>query len=173
MKKIFLLLVMCAMSSLFCAAKDSIPNTAPRSVMLARAGDTYYVGNEEMSITQTLQWLKAQDCKVAYDLFRVGFHTSIVGWGLMGAGLIIEAAGVLYMTTSVERRSAQGLVRGYLLYGLGGALEIAAIPTIAVGYHKMHQTPNVYNTFCYRTADARPYWTIQASGNGIGLAYKF
>ena len=173
MKKILLLVCMCAMSTLFCEAKDSIPNTAPRSVMLARAGDTYYVGNEEMGMYKTLRWLKAQDCKVAYDLFRVGYETAIVGWGLMCAGFVVEAAGVLYMTTSLQRFDVKGLITGYLLYGFGGALELASIPTIAVGYVKMHQTPGVYNTYCYRTADARPYWTIQASGNGIGLAYKF
>ncbi len=70
MKKIFLLFLLCAMSFQTYAVKRPIPETEPRSVMLARAGDSYYVGNEKMGKLQTLRWLKAQDCRVAYDLFR-------------------------------------------------------------------------------------------------------
>lgn len=173
MKKIFLLFLLCAMSFQTYAAKRPIPETEPRSVMLARAGDSYYVGNEKMGKLQTLRWLKAQDCRVAYDLFRSGYETAMVGWGLLGLGAVLDVAGSIYMVVSIDNGAPRGLVAGYMLYSLGGALELAAVPTISVGYWKMHQTPKTYNTHCYRSADARPYWAIQAGTNGLGVAYKF
>ena len=49
MKKLILLLMVCAMSAMHGMAQDSIPMIPqPCSVMLARAGDTYYLGNEKM-----------------------------------------------------------------------------------------------------------------------------
>ena len=76
-------------------AQDSIPSVPqPCSVMLARAGDHYYLGNERMDKKQTLQWLKEQDCRVAYDLFNSGMKIAKAGWYMFGAGLIIDITGV-------------------------------------------------------------------------------
>ena len=52
------------------------------------------------------------------------------------------------------------------------AFEIASVPLLVVGYHRMHSSADVYNVAC-ATAQTKPYWTIQASDNGLGLALKF
>lgn len=52
------------------------------------------------------------------------------------------------------------------------ALEIASVPLLAVGYRRMHTSLEVYNVAC-TTAQVKPYWTIQASDNGLGLALNF
>lgn len=58
------------------------------------------------------------------------------------------------------------------LYYVGAFSIVASIPTISVGYAKMHNSVDVYNVAC-TTAQVRPYWSIQTSNNGIGLAYNF
>lgn len=173
MKKVFLLFVFCLTCAMYSAAQETVPTPMPTSVMLARANDSYYLGNEKMNIKQTLKWLEQQDCLVATDLFRTGYKTAIVGWSLLGAGLLCDFGGLMYMVDGIKKGTLKTTVQGYSIYLVGGALELAAIPTISVGYYKMHQTVNVYNAHCRKTAYTRPYWTIQAGANGIGLAYKF
>jgi len=136
------------------------------SMMLTRSGNTYYYDNLVMNKQATLEWLETQKCPAAYEQFRYGLNLSKGGWMLMGIGLGLDLCGtiILYKT---------GKAIGGILTGLGAAFEIACIPTIAVGYSKMHQSVNVYNMSCNKTAKVKPYWTIQASENGIGLAYKF
>lgn len=173
MKKGFLLLIVCVMCAMHSAAQETVPTPPSTSVMLARANDSYYLGNEKMNAKQTLKWLETQDCQVAYDLFRTGYKSAIVGWSLLGTGLLCDVVGLMTMVKSIKQRSLKGTVEGYTLYSVGGALELAAVPIISVGYYKMHQTVGVYNTYCRKTAYTRPYWVLQASENGIGLAYKF
>ena len=173
MKKVFIVIMCCLTCALYGVAQETLPAPQPTSIMLARAGDTYYLGNEKMNKTQTMKWLKEQNCLVAYDLFHSGLVTSRVGWVMLAAGLLIDGAGAIYMSTSVDKGSVKGLITGWTVCGLGAALELAAVPTISVGYLKMHQSVGAYNTYCHSSARTRPYWAIQASQNGIGLAYKF
>ena len=74
-------------------------------------------------------------------------------------------------TPNPLRDAAIGLTVGAI------AFEAACIPLLVVGYHKMHSSVDIYNTEC-NTASAQsrqqmPYWTLQASGNGLGLALNF
>jgi len=68
---------------------------------------------------------------------------------------------------------AMGSYAGDSIPAVGSSVEMAAIATIATGYYKMHHTVDVYNTHCYKRPEPRPYWALQASEKGIGLAYKF
>ena len=137
-------------------------------MQLTRSGNTYYYGNQVMNKHETLEWLSTQNCPAAYEQFRSGMRTANAGWALMATGLMADLVGTLILTRGKNVPTA-----GYILVGIGGALEIACIPTIAVGYSKMHQTVNVYNVSCGATAHVKPYWSLQASSNGIGLAYNF
>ena len=100
--------------------------------------------------------------------FTSGRKTANAGWALMATGLMADLVGTIIV---VKAKNVSG--PGAVLMGIGGALEIACIPTIAVGYSKMHRSVDVYNASCKSTASVQPYWAVQASSNGIGLAYHF
>ena len=139
------------------------------SLILTRSGNTYYYGSKVMNKDSMLEWLETQNCSNAYTQFRKGLKTANVGWCLMVTGLAADIIGAVLIGTSKGERSIPGIA----LSCVGGALEIACIPTIAVGYSKMHQTVNVYNVSCGSTAQIKPYWSVQASNNGLGIAYNF
>ena len=138
------------------------------SSMLTRVGNTYYYNDAVMNKQATLEWLSTQDCPTAYSQFLSGMKTASAGWALMGVGLGLDLIG-----TIITLRAKGATAVGGVLIGIGGALEIACIPTIAVGYSKMHQTVNVYNVSCRNIAEVKPYWSLQASNNGLGIAYNF
>ena len=138
-------------------------------MQLIRSGNTYYYDNQVMNKQATLEWLSTQNCPAAYEQFRSGMRTASAGWALMATGLMADLVGTLILLT----RGKSVPTVGHILVGIGGALEIACIPTIAVGYSKMHQTVNVYNVSCRTTAQVKTYWSLQASNNGVGLAYNF
>ena len=53
-----------------------------------------------------------------------------------------------------------------------GILEIASIPTLAVGYAKMHKSVDIYNMQCAKN-QSTAYWSINAHQDGISIAYNF
>ena len=138
------------------------------SVMLTRAGNTYYYDNMVMGKRTMLEWLEKQNCPAAYNQFQRGYNTAQTGWVFMAAGLSFDLVGAILRGIRIE----QG-IPGIIFMALGGALELACIPTIAVGYSKMHQTVNVYNVSCSTSSKPKSYWALQAGNNGIGIAYKF
>lgn len=137
-------------------------------MQLTRSGNTYFYGNQVMNKQATLDWLSTQNCPAAYNQFKSGLKTANAGWVCMGFGLGLDLISVILAASA---KSTGGIVVG--LGVVGGALEIACIPTIAVGYSKMHQAVNTYNVPCGTTAQVKPYWSMQASNNGIGIAYNF
>ena len=149
---------------------NSPQETSPsvNKMQLTRSGNTYYYGNQIMNKQATLDWLSTQDCPAAYAQFKRGLDLSQAGWFLMAIGLGLDLTGTIILGTQTKVNVASGII-----IGIGAAFEIACIPTIAVGYSKMHQTVNVYNVSCGATAQVKPYWSLQASSNGIGLAYNF
>ena len=138
------------------------------ALSVIRSGNTYMYGDLFMNKYAFEDWLKEQNCSAAYTHFSSGRKTANAGWALMATGLMADLVG-----TIITVKSKSGGTAGYVLMGIGGALEIACIPTIAIGYSKMHRSVDVYNASCKNTASVKPYWAIQASSNGIGLAYHF
>ena len=136
------------------------------SIMLTRSGNKYIYGNKIMNKTEMLDWLYSQNCSIAYEQFLDGRNLAAGGWIMMALGLGLDLGGTIMYFAGIQ-------VGGSVLMGLGGALEIACIPTIAVGYSKMHQTVEVYNATCNKSTQTKPYWSLQASNNGIGIAYNF
>ena len=145
--------------------QEVLPNK--NMMLLIRSGNTYYCGNQVMNKQAMLEWLSTQDCPAAFNQFSVGYRTASAGWFLMGFGLGLDLVGTIILARSSSNKA------GAAIMGVGGALEIACIPTIAVGYSKMHQTVNMYNVACGTTAQVKPYWSLQASINGLGIAYNF
>jgi hypothetical protein len=61
---------------------------------------------------------------------------------------------------------------GLALAWVGGALEIASIPCLIVGYVRMHRSVDTYNIDqAYNRPQA--YWSIQTGNSGLGLALHF
>ena len=147
-------------------------------ILLTRSGNTYYYEGLVMNKKETLRWLETQNCPYAYEQFRKGLITANVGWGLFGAGFAVGILGSA-LHRNILYKDEYGNYRGYVtpegpaLLTIGGVVLIASIPTIAVGYSKMHKTVHAYNALCTSTSQVRPFWSVQASNNGLGIAYNF
>ena len=147
---------------------------------LTRSGNTYFLGNQAMDKKAYIRFLEAI-CPAAWQKANSGYKTATAGWCLLGIGAGLEIGGVIGVIATAGSmvngttdsmtavNSTLGLVA---LYYVGAVSIVASIPTIAVGYAKMHNSVDVYNVAC-TTAQVHPYWSIQTSKNGIGLAYNF
>ena len=142
-------------------------NTVPS---LIRSGNTYMYGDLMMNKGAYAKWLNEQNCPSAYQQFNSGWNLSKGGWFMMGIGLGLDLVSIALSATN---KSGQVNTTIVVIGVIGAAFEIACIPTIAVGYSKMHRSVDVYNTSCSKTASVQPYWAVQASSNGLGLAYHF
>lgn len=176
MKKILVILaaVVLAMPMV---AQEAQANAA----MLHMDGNTYYYGQQKLSNSELLNFYAQQNCQAAYDQFVKARKLTTAGWVFLGIGGALDiSAGVcagLYLRDGMPATknpmdspyyaAMVGLVLG------ATAFELACIPMLVVGYHKQHSSVDVYNESCAKTASARPYWTLQASENGLGLAFKF
>ena len=158
MKKLLLLVVLTI--SALVSAQEIQENQ--NSSMVIRKGNTYYYDGQAMHGDTYANFLK-NNCEEAYKQYRTGLNTSIAGWVFMGVGLTCD---VLYWAVP---RATNPWARYMWIPALG--FEIACIPTIAVGYVKMHRSAETYNMTCAKGPQA--YWSVNASQNGIGLAYNF
>lgn len=151
-------------------SKKSQPTT-----LLWRDGDTYYYGKSVMDRTGMLNWLQKQNCEIAYNQFREGYNMAQVGWSSLGVGVTLDIVGsILLWRYFSNSESSEGYKIAGLTIGIMGAFaEIACIPILCVGYTKMHSAVDTYNITCKESASARPYWAIQASNDGLGVALHF
>ena len=175
MKKSFILLV-AAMMAVSVMAQEQ---PAAARTHLVCGGNTYYYGSQEvMKKNQMLDWYARHNCQAAYDQFAEGLKIAKAGWACLGIGLGLDVGGIVAASlfvidsNSTKKTSAPAYIAAISLSVGAAAFEIACIPTLIVGYHKMHHSVDVYNVSC-ATAKVRPYWTLQASENGVGLAMKF
>lgn len=188
-KRLFFLFAAAMMAVSAMAQDVAEPQKRSSSTQLMRVDNTYYYGGQAIDKSQLLDWYAQQNCKAAYEQFVRGQKLATAGWVCLGIGAALDVSAVVcagihwYDVYSPKSSSAApARVKGYstdALYfsaqclSLGAAaFEIACIPLLVVGYHKMHSSADLYNVYC-TTAQARPYWTLQASNNGLGLAMKF
>lgn len=137
---------------------------------LTRSGNTYMYDNLVMNKDAYKKWLNEQNCPAAYQQFSSGQNTAMGGWFMLVLGLGLDLGSIIISGTN----NNGGINPAALALGImGGCLEIACIPTLIVGYSKMHRSVDVYNASCKTSASAKPYWAIQTSSNGLGLAYHF
>ena len=166
MKKVFFLFAAILMAANL-IAQEQTP-------ILERHGNTYFYGREAMTQRQMLDWYAQHNCQAAYLQFSKGQKMANAGWACLGVsaacmvgeftclGLLIggtcDPANIMY--------SMYGLAVGESVFGA------ACIPLLIVGHRKMHTSVDRYNLTC-PTAKAQPYWSVQASNNGLGLALNF
>lgn len=179
MKKVVLFCMV--MMAAFVQAQEVAETTATENnTPLYRIGQTYYYGETPMDKKAYARFLQ-ETCPVAHNQFQQGYKTSIAGWVLFGVGLGMDVActATVLATTKGRGRYAGTSLNGsarsavYALGVIGTALELASIPTLCVGYAKMHNSVDTFNAACYSRMKTKAYWSVNASGNGIGLAYNF
>lgn len=179
------LLIILAAAVMAVGAMAQVVESAPRLVCI---GNTYYYGKNAMSQRQMLDWYAQQNCQAAYDQFAKGRKMAIAGWSCLGVGVAMDlTAGACYLAAVGMRARAKMPANSpakvisyssnepvlFTILAMGAtAFEIASIPLLVIGYKRMHTSADVYNVAC-TTAQTQPYWTIQASEQGIGLALNF
>ena len=160
----------------------------------------YYAGKEEIKRKDLLEFYAKHNCDLAYQEYKKGRDCVTAGWVLFGAGTGMAVTGlgciiggvVGAVTTAVGAaagasegqaneedvnkmyKNKDAVVAGAVLMGIGVPCQIACIPCLKIGYRKMNKSANIYNIECAKvTTQARPYWSIQSSSNGLGMAFNF
>lgn len=180
MKKILVILaaVVLAMPMV---AQEAQANAA----MLHMDGNTYYYGDQKLSNSELLNFYAQQNCQEAYDQFRKARQVTTAGWAFLGIGGALDVGAIVCAALYIrDRQNGNVPATGNpmdadtyaAMIGLtlsATAFELACIPMLVVGYHKQHSSVDTYNQSCAKASAAKPYWAIQASENGLGLAFKF
>jgi len=143
------------------------------SSFVVRSGRNYFYNNEIMR-GKTYEEFLRKNCAAAYAQYRSGRDVSTAGWVMLGSGVALEAGvflGVALTATTGGQLTTGSSNAAIICYMLGGALEIACIPTLIVGYLRMYKSADTFNLTCRPEPTA--YWSVQASENGLGLALHF
>lgn len=137
----------------------------PAQSYIVRKGDRYTVNSiTYYNSTAFRGYLKNTNPEL-FAQYNQGYKLGMAGWGLLSFGIVLGATLYPWIRTQV-------LILTMPLQGaLGGAAMIAGISLLGIGYYKMHKAVDAYNV-SLRPAP-QTYWSIQVSGNGIGVAYNF
>lgn len=137
------------------ASSSIVARETPEPIYISREGNTYYCNGRALRGEAYASFLNT-NCRVAYEQYNSGHTVATLGWVLFGVGLGLDIG-----------------FSWWLPYAWIPALgcEIACIPTLIVGYVRMHGSVKTYNAECSKKPIG--YWSINASQNGIGIAYNF
>lgn len=135
-----------------------------------------------------LDWYAQQNCQAAYDRFAQGRKLATAGWSLLGIGVAMNLGAYVGYGVLRYKSGSQAPARMPAAYSqsysrdpaymavvalgtVGTVCEIACIPTLIVGYNKMHTAADMYNIL--NANEPRPYLALQSDENGLGLALHF
>ena len=187
MKRIFLFMAL-TISAISLGAQTIAPRyVAEPAGYVYRTGNTYVCDGQAMNKYQYRDFLATRYVP-AYEQFRNGLIVSNVGWGLLGGGFALDIIGSsLLIAAQVQGANnntsdiSEGLgtavgatmmaVFGSACCSLGGTLKIASIPTLCVGYSRMHRSADTYNV--RHKTQAQLSVGVCTSPNTIGLALQF
>ena len=147
---------------------ESKQNTQNSIQYVRRSGNTYYYNNQAFRGSKYSDFL-ATNCTPAYDIYTKGSVTAFVGWILFAAGVGMDIGnliGTLPVGGNADKTTAALAI-------VASALEIASIPTLIVGYKKMHKSAEIFNAQCSNKSQPQSYLSINASQNGVGIALNF
>ena len=122
---------------------------------VSRNGNTYYYDGKSMR-GKTYENFLQKNCTLAYNEYKNGHKVATAGWVLFGIGLGMDLGFSWWAPYT-------------WIPALG--FEIACIPTLAVGYSRMHHSADTFNGSCSKRTVS--YWSINSSKNGIGIAWNF
>lgn len=164
MKRLVLILSF-AVLALVSYGQEAVQTEVAQSCIV-RKGDRYTVnGITYINSTEFRGYLKNTNPDL-FAQYNKGYKLGMAGWGLLAYGTVTGLTSVLWMRTQVV------ILTLPLQATIGGLAMIAGISLLGVGYYKMHKSVDVYNVSLQRAAP-QTYWSIQLSGNGIGVAYNF
>jgi len=185
-KPLVLLLVLCAVVPALMAQtvytmtipdRETESNTPAHNSIVTRSGNTYFCDGKSMNKQEYVDFLYSRN-PAAWAKAQNGYKLATAGWTLLGVGAglqVICYTGVLIGlcgTGTASYIATMGIPVWAACNYIGMCCEIACVPTLIVGYTRMHRSADIYNISC-TTAQARPYWSVQAGQNGIGLALNF
>lgn len=133
---------------------------------ITRCGNTYMLGNQAMRGSEYSAFLQ-QNCRPAYIKYVYGHRTATAGWSLLGCGAGLCGLGWL-LASGV---TGDGLYTGVYMAYVGGLSMTASVPTLIVGYCRMHDSADMYNASCANKTAA--YWSVNIHPDGVGLALNF
>ena len=168
MKKLFFLFAAILMAANL-IAQEQTP-------ILECHGNTYFYGREAMTQRQMLDWYAQHNCQAAYLHFSKAQKMTNAGWVFLGLAAScyigdIVCTGIASFDPNCDYQKMRAAEYGCIVGSL--AFTGACVPLLVVGHRRMHRSVDVYNASCASTAKAEPYWTLQASNNGLGLAMNF
>ena len=157
---------------LTCTYTKADPNAASAVTVatnepIYRAGNTYILGKQTMDKYQYAAYLR-NTCPAAYAKFHTGYTLSSVGWGLLAGGLALELGSAIMWWYSPNSYYGHYAAVNNFVGGLGHTLTVASVPLLIIGYCKQHNSVGVYNS-----AIGQPYFSLNASQDGVGIAYHF
>ncbi len=124
---------------------------------IIRSGNKYICDGKVYRRTDYENFLK-NTCPLAQKEYTSGRKIAKAGWALFGVGVGLDVCFSWWLPYS----------------GIPAlACEIACIPTLIVGYKRMHNSAEIYNGSCYNKNGQSSYWSVNASSYGMGLAYNF
>ena len=147
---------------------DAPASSAPVSYEpVYRAGNTYILGKQTMDKYQYAAFLR-NTCPAAYAKFHTGYTLSSVGWGLLAGGLALELGSAIMWWYRPNGYYGHYIELNNFVGGLGHTLTVASVPLLIIGYCKQHNSVGVYNS-----AIGQPYFSLNASQDGVGIAFHF
>ncbi len=136
--------------------EDFIADDNVNRSQISRSGNSYFHNGVKMRGDTYKEFLN-KNCFAAYKKYQEGETLAILGWVCFGVGVGLDLG-----------------FSWWLPYSWAPALvcELVSIPTLIVGYNKMHKSAEIYNTTCVKR-EPQAYWSINASQHGLGLALNF
>jgi len=161
-----------APTTTFYTSNAAMSTNQASSSFIIRSGRNYIYNNEVMRGKAYEEFLRT-NCTAAYMQYRSGRNVTIAGWTMLGGGLAMEAGVVigLIVTGQTGQLHSSSVNAGTICYLAGGAIFVASIPTLLVGYSRQHKSADTFNLVCRPQPTA--YWSVQADENGLGLALHF
>ena len=169
MKKILFLMTMLAIATTAVKAQTGVTNRG-NALLLQPAGSYIYFGNQIMNKKDCAEFLATCN-QEAYKQFQSGFKCAHAGWWTLGAGLTVDLLGSILIAYAPDNNNDAMFWSGASCIVAGGLAILAAIPTIYIGHARMNRGIDTFNAA--QVSAAQPYWSIQGSRNGIGLALNF
>lgn len=157
--------------------KETKTDTPTHNSIVTRSGNTYFCDGKSMNKQEYVDFLYSRN-PAAWAKAQNGYKLATAGWTLLGVGVGLQVIGYTGALVALRGMGAASTIATMVLpvWGactyIGTCCEIACVPTLIVGYTRMHRSADIYNISC-TTAQARPYWSVQAGQNGIGLALNF
>lgn len=186
MRKIVLFLSLSLLAAV--SYGQEVVQPEPAQSCIVRKGDRYTVNDVTYyNSTEFRGYLKNTNPEV-FAQYDQGYRIGMTGWGLFVYGTVMMpiSAFMFIITRAHPDEPVTNQSTTYETYdggidpafgiwissfALASAVLCVSIPLLGVGYHKMHKSVDD-NNVSHRAAP-QTYWSIQLSGNGIGVAYNF